>query len=246
MSDWLEIHALADGELTGEEQARVQERLGRCEKSQAEYAAVKNLKATLDSKCASVTCEETWQKCRKRMNELDKARRTENFVTKYAWGICSMFFVLILGAAMLNRTAGPGLRAMDVARMSAGMMTVPGPKSQNMPDKQRWVQETLQARVPVAETPLYVKSGAKGVTQDGRQVVRLDLLDDRGDLSLIVVERAQKVDDFTRVQGNSNYLGGSINGMNCVTWSDGGSAFLLVGDRSLPELCSVADVVSSR
>ena len=57
----------------------------------------------------------------------------------------------------------------------------------------------------------------------------------------IVVERTQKVDDLERVEGNSNYRGGTINGLNCVTWSDQGAACMLIGDRPIEDLCALAD-----
>lgn len=40
MSDWLDIHAYADGQLDGDEKRSVEERLKTCEKSQAELRAV--------------------------------------------------------------------------------------------------------------------------------------------------------------------------------------------------------------
>ncbi|HZH97987.1 MAG TPA: hypothetical protein VEX38_03375, partial [Fimbriimonadaceae bacterium] len=81
----------------------------------------------------------------------------------------------------------------------------------------------------------------EGVAPDGRRIVKLTLRDRRGDLALIVVERTQKVDDLERVEGNSNYRGGTINGLNCVTWSDQGAACMLIGDRPIEDLCALAD-----
>src|SRR5688572_18589792 len=120
MSDWLEIHALADDQLSDEERARANARLEGCEKSRAELAAIHAVKDVLGTRRDAVTCEETWQRCQRRLDELDKTARIEGFVGRYAWALCGAFLALIIGVGMLNRSSG-SLAADDVPRIAAGL-----------------------------------------------------------------------------------------------------------------------------
>ena len=63
MSDYLDIHALADGQLSGAEKSAAETRLSGCDASQREYQAVGILKDVLQSKCEPIECAETWSKC---------------------------------------------------------------------------------------------------------------------------------------------------------------------------------------
>src|SRR5688572_11364387 len=103
MSDWLEIHALADEQLSAEEKAQAQERLANSEKSQRELRAIQAIKEAAASRRDTVTCEQTWKRCQRRLDEMDKVHRIEGFVGKYAWALCSVLFIGIVGAGMLNR-----------------------------------------------------------------------------------------------------------------------------------------------
>src|SRR5687767_4015076 len=141
MSDWLDIHAHADDQLSDEEKARVNSRLQGCDKSRAELAAIHAVKGALEARRDTVTCDETWQRCQRRLDELDKTARIESFVGRYAWALCGLFLALILGVGMLNRTSG-SFGADDVPRIAAGLTPfLSSPSSQDANTKQRFVRQ---------------------------------------------------------------------------------------------------------
>lgn len=244
MSDWLDIHAYADGQLDGDEKRSVEERLKTCEKSQAELRAVQGLKAVVQEKCPSMHCQETWERSRKRLDEIDRTKRAEFFVGKYAWGICAIFFVVIFSAAMFNRTMGGGLRTGDV--LASSLSSVGSPRSQAPSEQQKWLQGFLpEQRLSMPENNIRVLGGAVG-QMDGKKIVRLNLEDGKGELALFIVSQVNHVDDMQQLQGHSMYSAGRVNNRNCLTWNDGGWAYLMIGERSIDELVHAADAMYSR
>jgi hypothetical protein len=240
MSDWTSISAYADGELGEAERQEVEERLQSCEQSQRELLAVLTLKETVQTKCVAMECSETWAKCQGRIRELEKTRRVENFVGRYAWGLCSVFLVLILGAAMLTRTNGTGLRTGDL--MSSMLSPIPGPTSQAPEELRRWLGSVLEA--PVVQPDTVAVTGAATGFVEGRRAVRLHLADQRGEMVMFVISEVDRIDDVERLDSKRPYYVRRLNNVNCVAWTFEGNAFIMMGDRPFEELCQIAQIVA--
>ena len=121
MKDILQLHALADNQLDPNEAAQVQAALQKDPELMAEYHAVLSIKDCLQSKVSSVTCDETWRTCVGRLNEIDRTRRVEGFVGRYAWALCGVFFLFIVYGGISNR-GKVGTASMETADL-AHMMT---------------------------------------------------------------------------------------------------------------------------
>ncbi len=239
MNDWLEVHALIDDELSGEERARVQEKVKTCKNTEAEFRAVRELKTLLNERCVYPECDEVWTKCSKRLVEIDRTKNAETFVGKYAWGICGSFCLLILFAAGYTRMNGGNLRPGDLAGVDAGMVPLAQPRSQAPSDQLQWLQDNLSETMHPKLGRVNVLRGATGHLPDGRRVTEAILQDTSGELNLFVIERANKLDDVEHV--DARYSGGTIGSKNCITWTDGGNVYVLAGDRSVSDLCQRAD-----
>jgi hypothetical protein len=247
MSDWLDIHGLADEQLTAEEKARVNERLAGCEKSQRELRAIQAVKDTVGARRDTVTCEETWKRCQKRLDEMDKTHRIEGFVGRYAWAMCSLFLAFIIGAGILNR-GKPSLGAVDVPRMAANMTPfLTSPASQDTNTQQSFLRANA---IPAPNqqiargSKVYIIQGARAVI-DGRRLTRLDFQDGpgpRGQLILIGLE-GTPIEGVEPVPGREGYFYAQVNDSNCVTWQEAGFTFVLQGWRSVDELCEFAERV---
>jgi len=244
MNDWLEVHALLDDELSSEERTRIQEKVKTCKTTQAEWRAVRQIKTVLSEKCVHPDCDDVWEACTKRIDQIERTKRAEAFVGKYAWGLCGSFCVLILIAAGYTRMNGGNLRPGDLADVGASMVSISAPTSQTPSVQRQWLQNNLSQTMHPTEQRLNVVRGAIGHLDDGRRVTEAILQDDAGQLTLFVVERANKVDDVEHV--DSRYSGGMIGSKNCITWTDGGNAYLLAGERSLTDLCQRADSLLAR
>lgn len=246
MIDWMKMQALADGELAGADQASATSSKTSDPKLQAEYETVLSLKSTLQQHCTSIPNPDLWQATKRRLDAIDSTRRAEKFVGRYAWGLCGVFFLMLVSAATVNRMGHRSLHTSEMARMAAGLspLSVPAPSDGGIGD----VLASAVGDAPVRSQPsdLQLVGIAKGIT-DGYRMVRLTFADRQGEVALIVVQNAKEV---AGVEPNSERNGlcpGKIGDMNCVSWNEGEYALVLVGDRSTPDLELIAaDMRASR
>ena len=245
--DRLLMHALADQELSAEERKNAEDHLATCPGCRAEYEAVGSLKTVLKTCKEPADTDAVWSRCRKRLDEVDRSKTVEAFVTRYAWGFCSLFIVIILSASLFNHFLGRhSLQTADVAQMASGLIPIPmsGTASRNGPEVQRLLSTAMGDSAPVNLRPRVVEvlRAAHGF-RDGHQVMRVDLRDADGLMTLFVISDAQAVDGLERLDSSPNYYVGRMGKVNCVAWSDRGSALLIRGDRPIPGLCALAEKI---
>lgn len=245
MSDYLDIHALADGELTGAEKAAAEERLRTDPACAAEYQAVSQLKASLQERCNTVSCEKTWSACQGRLNELDKKKQAESFVGKYAWAMCLAIFAIIISAGFYNRQLGQSrVGASEVAKLMSGLGPLSKPASQSQ-DMRSWIQ-SVSAGAPVNTERIRVLQYAQGHDELGRSATAFQLADLRGPFTLVVVKGVSEVAGGEPMNTRGAYFAGQIDNMNCLMWTDNGFALTLVGNRTHTELSEIADAIRLR
>jgi anti-sigma factor RsiW len=247
MNERLDIHALADEQLSAEDRARLEQKLAECETSRRELEAVRALKNLVQTKCEPVTCQTTWARCQDRLREIDKTSRIEGFVGRFAWAFCSLFLVMIVGAGLMNRMNGRSLATSDVPQMASTLtpwLTQPASTDQQT---QTIFVDNLAKGAPVKVRPrseVLILRGARGVV-DGRTMVRLDMQDANGIVSLIAVQEASVV-GAEPIPGSDRYQQGNVPGKNCITWQDGDYTVVLTSNRSVPDLIAFADNVVNR
>ena len=232
MSDWLDMHALADGQLDGKAKSEAERAAGDDAHLKAEYEAVHSLKRVL-SKVESADCSSAWSSCVRRLNDVDRAEKVTSFVGRYAWGLCSIFIVVILGAAVVNRMNPSRLAAGDLAYMASGLSPLGGSTS-----PQRVLEEFGAVKPLVAPERLTVLGAAKGFF-NGSPAVRYDLQDGNGAMMLIIT-RGEGVIGCEQME-SSCYQTSRVGNGYLVTWCDGGYTMALIGDRNPDALCSAAD-----
>lgn len=243
MSDLMRIHALADGQIEGDEKRLAEEQLQCCAKSRAEYESVRALKQTLRNRLPVHTCSKTWSKCRERLAELDRTKRVESLVGRYSWGLCSLFVVLIFSAAILNRTLGPrDLRTGDVAKIIGGFGQLSSPSSAPVEDMRKWIDS---AAVTIDTGTLRVVSFKEG-THEGRNWAQVRLYDGTGVVELVIVRGAESVEGALPIRGKEGYRYCELNGMSCITWSDQGYSLFLAGPRAAEAVLSLAESIRLR
>lgn len=247
MSDLLDIHALADGVLGSEEAERVEARIANCPKSMAEYKAILATRRATASLTDSVSCESTWISCRKRLDELDRARRVESFVGRYAWGLCSLFLFLILGAGMMNRSSGSILASGDVANLlSSAGPSVSAPRSNAPEEMSRWVRDVVGPAPVTIQLDRVQILGYTHCPIADRTAVRLALRDRLGFAMLVVIPGVDRIEDFIPNASSDGYCMSTIGNRPCLSWTEGGFAFVVTGDRSAEGLREIADNVRVR
>ncbi len=242
MSDWMEIHALADGELSGESKRLAEAKLAASSELRAEFDAVLALKSTLKAKCQDEASEALWSACSARLDEIDRTRRVERFVGKYAWGLCAVFFAVILSAGVMNRSFGLGeLGTGDVAKVVASLGGS-SRASNDGEDMRKWIRN---ASITLETGSMRVAGFREGI-HEGRQFGVFYLVGDGEQLTLVAVRGLERFDGTEPISPESRYAAGQIDQYNCVTWNDRGFGLMLIGAGDCGQLCSAADNIGLR
>ncbi|MBI1757600.1 MAG: hypothetical protein HYR64_10905 [Fimbriimonas ginsengisoli] len=246
MIDPLKIHALADAELSKEDAEALAHEIAKCRRSTLELETIQGLKLIVNKHCQPVACDDTWCKCRKRLDEIDRAQRVEGFVGRYAWGLCGTFLLAIVVGGLATRNGSAGMvRSGEVPRMVSGLAPLALIRPHTIDEARKFVAEKLgRSPVSLPDQRISILEGAYG-SSDGRRLVRLHLRDSGGDALLVVVPGAVGVEG-TQPLGSGEYCCGRINGTNCLVWNSNGCMLMLLGDRSTEDLHTLAGEVAFR
>lgn len=242
MSDWLDIHALADGELSAEEKARTEARLKDCDESRREYEAVHGLKGLLRTKLPTHTCDQTWSRCQGRLKELEQKRRVERFVTRNAWGLCAGIFALMIGGAWMNRLDASEVRTGDVARMVAGVGPSSQPSSNDPEELQKWIPANRRTPPLITFGNLQLIGAARG-SYRGHPFAIFGLAGGGQIMDLLVIDDVEKVQGLEPMVENPKYRSGVMGQRNCVSWKDEDYTLMLMGDQSTSDLSVTAESI---
>lgn len=223
MSEFLDIHALADEQLSAEEATRLQSAMQSNPQLSAEYHSVLLLKTTLKRGCQNQHDEACWQACRARLNALERSDRAGNFVARYGWAMCGSLVLLIGAAGVISRQSGA--RTMDPSQISQYASVLNGGSRDATAERYNdWLNRSWQ-----------VKDVAGG-TYNGLQIVRYDLADNFGNFSLYVIPGVSRIEGSDRGQCFRQ-----VHGQNCVSWVSNGTGLMIVGSRSQSELQALAE-----
>lgn len=217
MIDLIKLHALADGELSEQEAKLLREQILASEEASRELSAIHNLKDCIRSKAQIYTCEATFVASMRRVDELDRNRRVNRFVSRYAWGISGAFFVMIACCGILNRTAGTRVQTSDIASMYA-LAPNSAPQRVPPPGYNQWIQDLVRNARIVGDL-------------DGHRVSKLMLSDPYGMMGLMDIEGDIAPDGMTEVPGAAGYYSGNIQGHNAVARKEPSRLLVLIGDR---------------
>ena len=243
MIDPLKLHAYADGEATPDEIAEIEARLADCSASQAEVAAIRSFKECLSRHPQQTDHSECWKVCRGRLNELDRAHRTERFVGKYAWALATGIVGLVVLTGVARRGGNnPSLGSADLAQI---MSQVGSPSRKPLDGREQAIaRELLQrSRVVLNNDALQAVGMAEGQV-DGMYVRRVTLRDGQGQMALLDLPGEARVEGLEPVSG-TQMQSGQIDSYNCVVWPAGTHTFVLIGDRDSADLARVATQISS-
>lgn len=245
MIDPKDIHALADGELSASEAEAVRAQLASCPRSTSEYHTILALKTTLKSQADSYTCEQTWQRSVRRLDEIDKTKRIEGFVGRYAWGLVGSFALFIAIGGYWTRTHRSGvISTTDVPRVSAGMIHIPGLRT--MANVKQWLGKKFGFGEDsnFDSSKLTVVNAYEGVV-NGFPAARLTLQDEQGVADLMIIRGAQAVDGVRPLM-NGEYSAGKVDGANVVAWTRDGNALILISPRPVEDVVRLASSLRVR
>lgn len=249
MSDWIEeVHSLADGELEGDAKARAKKLVESDERASAEYQWASYLKQTVGAKCVNTGHEDAWQRCQKRLDEIDAVSsdsRVESFVGRFGWAMTSALFLLIIGAGYANWYSGSQeISSREFASLFNGEAAFEQIDVDSAKGADEVVQDRIGSKMPYVE-PVVQILGAGHCEIDGSHVVRIDMRDNIGAFSLIVFEDAESIESLEPIPQREEYSGGQYGSLTVVSWTEDGNVLSLVSSRSVDEMVSIADRMRS-
>ena len=235
MTEPTQLHAYADNELTPQEANALRESLRHDPSASAEVDAVLNLKDFLAKNCARHENDEAWRSCVRRLDEIDKAKRVEGFVGRYAWALCAALFLFILsGRAAMRNVQGDSARTADLA--SFGRSVAPVTEANRA--QSRFYEEILgQVGRNLDPNAIEIGQPMRGMVHD-LQAACIPMRDRKGDLILLRIGGLLNIQDT--VPASPSLSAGVVDGENCVVWHVDGETWVLRGMRSVESLGEVA------
>lgn len=243
MIDRLDLHAVADGQLAPERRAELEAQLAGDPAAQKELDSILAMKSMLKSNAETPECAELWRACRSRLDELDKARRVENFVGRYAWGICGSFLVLILVAGVFQRSRSGHVASNEVSSYVAGLAPISVPRNQNnvvLDQKLKAVIGQTFANRPGQ----MVISGVGENTVPGQRSQFVQLSDQFGRVAVVAMPDVRQVDGLTTFDINPRFGCSTVDGVNALFWKREDNVIcMVVGNRTYDELYDIVQAM---
>ncbi|HWD39338.1 MAG TPA: hypothetical protein VG944_10845 [Fimbriimonas sp.] len=251
MSDFSDLHALVDGHLPSSEAAKVREWVKSDPRAQAEFEAISNLKEYVSTHSLRYESEECWKACVVRLNGLDRSRKVEGFVGRYAWALCSIFFASIfVGHYAVRNVKGNDAQFKDLSTVFGAHRHPGNPLS----SEQQQQADQMLKRSKLLRAGLHIVAVSRGITQD-LPFERFDMADHAGALALFRIHGDLNFEDTTEDPADPTIRVGVITApdssakyANCVVWNwnSTGETRVLVGTRSTQALEALASDLGVR
>jgi hypothetical protein len=234
MIDRNDLHACADGELAEDKRTELLSTLESNPVAKAEYESICAMKQALKSSSNDLECNELWQRCRGRLDEVDQTKKVESFIGRYAWGICGVFFLAIALGGVLNRSTVKSVRSADVAGYVAGWTPSRMPRNQNAEAMEPFVQEVM-GKTSSSRSMRLVAYGENQTP--GRRSRILQFADAFGEISVVAFFDVQKVEGIWEYEPDPAFRYTKIEGVNALFWNrEDGVICMILGNRSYKEL----------
>jgi hypothetical protein len=243
MIDRTELHALADNELPPERSAELKSQLDRDPASLAELEAIHATKRCLRSCANDVDASTLWVECRDRLDEVDRTKRIESFVGRYAWGICGLFFVAIALGGFFNRSLPRSADSNQVAGYVANMAPISRPAFTDAGADDRMFRQVLGESF---NRPQQVRITDIGVSDEpGRRVSMFRCDDGYGPVVVLALHDIQQVTGLYEYEKDTRYKCGEVSGAPALFWNRAdGVICVAFGNRAYGEIYRMLTLLS--
>ncbi len=238
MSDPIEFHAFVDGELSTSQVAEMEALIESSPIASREIQAIRQLKEFVWTKSSQVDAKDEWKSCVLRLNEIDKARRVEFVVGRFAPALCGIFFLVIVAGGLVSRRHDSNYASPlhpNLARFYGGLNA---PKSPVDGNKEIWLKNLInQSWLSTPDHPQF--RGGFSYEMDGVPVRRVQVRDGAGDVTVLFIQRHIEFEGMTPMDTHPGFMAGRVNNMNCVARSENVNTVAVIADRPYEDLVSV-------
>jgi hypothetical protein len=244
MIDRNELHSLADDELSAERSAELLALMSENPHAQREFEAIRAVKQCLKANSTIEDSPELWSRCQSRLDEIDKSRRIEGFVGRYAWGICGVFFIAIAMGGFFNRFLMKSVDTGQVAGYVAAMSPIPVSQSRNQgeldPVFKQILGESFNSRPPE------IRVTAVGANNTpGNRLTFMQLDDGFGPVAVVALHDVQNVSGLYEYEQDSRFKYAQIDGVSALFWNrSDGVICVAFGNRDYSEIYRIVTTIS--
>jgi len=180
--------------------------------------------------------EQAWKSCVVRLNEIDKARRVESIVGRFAPALCGVFFIaIVLGGLVARHRSDQVAPKVNIARLLPGKSTA---SSQSDQEKLEWYKHLLNQSKMSTPDPLTLRQVSICLYQ-GAPVTQLRASDGNGELIILLIPKPLEISDMTPMQDHPEYRLGRYRDMNCISRPEGDNTTVILARRSYEDLAGV-------
>lgn len=244
MKDELELmHALADGELSGEEEREARRILQSSPAAQAEYEWAKACRTAVQAKCARHISTECWERAKSQIAEIERSRSIETFVGRWSWALCGFLLCTLLAAGVAQRLGGkPQISDASMAGLFSADNLAPLGREIAQAEVPTLIQDTLgRANESLVSVPeVFRVVAVDRAVLEGRRALHMLIEDSAGQFSAFLVPGVAGVQGFDQ-DFAADYQVGVLFNQPCVAWSNGDSLVMITAPRSAGELLKTAD-----
>ena len=245
MIDRKDLHAFVDGELSVEQRTAVELYLKSSSEAAREVETIRALKSLVSQKLTPPSTEGIWKVCVRRLDEIEKTRRVERIVGRYAPALCGGLFVVILLAGQFGHQPNRGnISTPDTLKMVNTLSPMQPPKSVGF-DTSRWYADLLNQSKLSTPDHLTIRGVSAGFM--GEIPVRsFSARDEVGDLKILVSQQPLVLEGMEPMANHKELQAGLFDGMNCVVRTQGNTTIFIIAERTYDDLASVASKVIVR
>ncbi len=239
-----ELNALADGHLTKAKAEEIQKLVQANPQLTIHYASIVNIKLAV-SQLPKEAQPELMIQVKSRLAEIDRVKKADQFVSRYAWGLCGIVLLTIVGAGAYTRLHGNSVGLSDVPGYSAGLVS---PTLDNAPQGiASWLKRLIVGSPAQQSAPLRVLKEDVG-SMGGVPAARVILGNPSDPYTLFIVNSSNPIQGVHPIDGTaqSHYWVGNVGPCNCLNWRQGGYQLVLVGKHSESDLESIANSIHVR
>jgi len=237
MIEPIDLHGFVDGELSPSRFAEVQAALLESKEAAGEAEEIRQIKLLLQSRIEQPESADSWKACIRRLNEIDKARRVESLVGRFAPVLCGVLILCIFFAGLAARRSGISSRGnLNLAQIVGSMTTV------NKPDQGQWLENLIKQSRLSTPDHLEIRSVREGVI-GGLPSRLFSARDADGDLAILLIPQVVQFEGMTQATNQTNLLLGRLGTMNCVSRTEGDNTVVVIADRTYENLVAVLSEV---
>jgi hypothetical protein len=245
MIDRKDLHAYVDGELGAEQRAAVELFLKSSPEAAREVETIRALKSLVGQKLTPPSTEGIWKVCVRRLDEIEKTRRVERVVGRYAPALCGGLFVVILLAGQFGHQPNRGsITTPETLKMFNTLSPMRPPTSVGF-DLSRWYADLLNQSKLSTPDHLTIRGVSSGFM--GEVPVRsFSARDEVGDLKILVMQQPVALEGMEPMANHKELQVGLFDGVNCVVRTQGNTTIFIIAERTYDDLASVASKVIVR